>query len=722
MRDLTDAGGVREREDRRRDRRHLDADRGPARRRPSASSRWPARPRPPAHGRRARRRGAGPCRRPRPAARPRCPTRPRPTAGRRRLASASGRRAATRGRGRAGGALPIVAIVGRPNVGKSTLFNRILGSRTAIVEDRARTTRDRLYGDAEWNGRRFVVVDTGGLEVDPDDPIEARVQEQARLAIAEADVILFVVDADDGPDTGRPRGSRASCAAPRRRSSWPSTRPTTRSASSRRAEFHALGWEETLRDLREPRPRHRRPARRDRLGAAAREPSRSSPARRARPRPRRGPMRSPRAGSSRSSSVIPRPATADGTRRGRDSTASMPRRPRWDAAIAAEADTSPPRSRSSVARTSASRASLNALLGEDRAIVSEIPGRPATPSTRAWRGAAARSCSIDTAGIRRRGKVACGPAAETLLDAARAARAVACRRRGPRRRCRRGPDLAGRPRRGLRRRGGQGPGHRGQQVGPRRRQDRQDVRPVRRVDPQRGRRSSTSRRSCRSAPRPASGSGACSRPRSTSGRERRRRISTGELNRVLMAATDRTPPPPVRGQPAEALLRDPGGRSRRRRSCSSRRTRRRSTSRTGATSRTGCARRSGSTARRSGSCSAIAPRSSCRVAGRLRSAAGGPAKGRRPSAPLSEVGRPELMDDAPSASRSSERGRGARPLARDRRQAWSRSRCSPLHGDGRRRDQRRRGRNEARLPGIDLPAALDGDRRSGDARRRRSTS
>ena len=94
--------------------------------------------------------------------------------------------------------LPIVAIVGRPNVGKSTLFNRIVGGRQAIVEDRARTTRDRLYGDAEWNGRRFVVVDTGGLEIDPDDPIEAKVQEQARLAIAEADVIVFVVDAAAG--------------------------------------------------------------------------------------------------------------------------------------------------------------------------------------------------------------------------------------------------------------------------------------------------------------------------------------------------------------------------------------------------------------------------------------------------------------------------------------------------------------------------------------------
>jgi 4-hydroxy-3-methylbut-2-enyl diphosphate reductase len=110
------------------------------------------------------------------------------------------------------GAIPVVAIVGRPNVGKSTLFNRFLGQRSAIVEDRARTTRDRLYGDADWNGRRFVIVDTGGLELDPDDPIEARVQEQARLAIAEADVILFVVDAEAG--ITRPISKRRrSCAA-----------------------------------------------------------------------------------------------------------------------------------------------------------------------------------------------------------------------------------------------------------------------------------------------------------------------------------------------------------------------------------------------------------------------------------------------------------------------------------------------------------------------------
>src|SRR5438876_12426136 len=95
--------------------------------------------------------------------------------------------------------LPIVAVVGRPNVGKSSLFNRIVGERTAVVEDRAHTTRDRLYADAEWNGRRFLAVDTGGLDATPGTGvIDIKVQEQARLAIAEADVIVLVVDAIAG--------------------------------------------------------------------------------------------------------------------------------------------------------------------------------------------------------------------------------------------------------------------------------------------------------------------------------------------------------------------------------------------------------------------------------------------------------------------------------------------------------------------------------------------
>ncbi len=94
--------------------------------------------------------------------------------------------------------LPVVAIVGRPNVGKSTLFNRLIGSRLAIISEVAGTTRDRVYGTAEWNGRTFTVVDTGGLELDPGTHIEERVQDQARVAVEEADLVLFVVDAHAG--------------------------------------------------------------------------------------------------------------------------------------------------------------------------------------------------------------------------------------------------------------------------------------------------------------------------------------------------------------------------------------------------------------------------------------------------------------------------------------------------------------------------------------------
>ena len=111
------------------------------------------------------------------------------------------------------------------------------------MEDRARTTRDRLYGDAEWNGRRFVVVDTGGLELDPDDPIEARVQDQARLAIREADVIIFVVDAATGmtaPDV--------EAAEILRRAKAPIVVAVNKADNERRelegAEFYAMGWDE----------------------------------------------------------------------------------------------------------------------------------------------------------------------------------------------------------------------------------------------------------------------------------------------------------------------------------------------------------------------------------------------------------------------------------------------------------------------------------------------
>ena len=93
---------------------------------------------------------------------------------------------------------PTVAIVGRPNVGKSTLFNRILGGRPAIVSDQPGTTRDRHFGAAEWQGRHFWVVDTGGLLPDSDDSMDRAIRAQVEFALDEADVILFVVDGREG--------------------------------------------------------------------------------------------------------------------------------------------------------------------------------------------------------------------------------------------------------------------------------------------------------------------------------------------------------------------------------------------------------------------------------------------------------------------------------------------------------------------------------------------
>lgn len=93
---------------------------------------------------------------------------------------------------------PIVAIVGRPNVGKSTLFNIFADSRISIVEDTPGVTRDRLYAEAEWLDRRFTMVDTGGIEMQNTDSIAVSIREQAKIAIQEADVILFVCDARTG--------------------------------------------------------------------------------------------------------------------------------------------------------------------------------------------------------------------------------------------------------------------------------------------------------------------------------------------------------------------------------------------------------------------------------------------------------------------------------------------------------------------------------------------
>ncbi len=92
----------------------------------------------------------------------------------------------------------IIAIVGRPNVGKSTLFNRLTESRSAIVDETSGVTRDRQYGHADWNGKTFSVIDTGGYVMGGDDEFEVEIRKQVALAIEEADMILFVVDAREG--------------------------------------------------------------------------------------------------------------------------------------------------------------------------------------------------------------------------------------------------------------------------------------------------------------------------------------------------------------------------------------------------------------------------------------------------------------------------------------------------------------------------------------------
>ena len=93
---------------------------------------------------------------------------------------------------------PLIAIVGRPNVGKSMLFNKIIGRRLSIVEDTPGVTRDRIYGESDWNGRKFTLVDTGGIEPNTDNQILAFMRQQAQIAIDNATVIVLVTDIKTG--------------------------------------------------------------------------------------------------------------------------------------------------------------------------------------------------------------------------------------------------------------------------------------------------------------------------------------------------------------------------------------------------------------------------------------------------------------------------------------------------------------------------------------------
>ena len=308
--------------------------------------------------------------------------------------------------------LPVVALVGRPNVGKSTLFNRVVGdARAAIVEDRARTTRDRMYGDAEWNGRRFVVVDTGGLEVAPGDPIEEQVQLQARLAIGEADVIVFVVDAVSGLT---PADTEAADLL--RRSTKPVLVAANKADNDKReldaAEFYSLGWEETI-----PISANHGRGVADLLDAvvwAMPPESEQETARKAREAEADAWEKDMRAGRIDPYVVGEGDDDEDDGEDGDDAAdggAEAQLAARWDAQMAAENDEPP--AIAFVGRPNVGKSSLlNALLGQERTIVSDKPGttRDAIDTTIEW--GRSEIVLIDTAGIKRRGKVASGPAAE----------------------------------------------------------------------------------------------------------------------------------------------------------------------------------------------------------------------------------------------------------------------------------------------------------------------
>ncbi|HLE58837.1 MAG TPA: ribosome biogenesis GTPase Der [Candidatus Limnocylindria bacterium] len=261
--------------------------------------------------------------------------------------------------------LPVVAIVGRPNVGKSTLFNRLIGERVAIVEDVPGTTRDRVYGTAEWNGRRFTVVDTGGLELEPGGTIEARVQDQARVAIDEADVILFVVDAEVGlAPLDHEVADRL------RRASKPTLLVVNKADNPRReaeaAEFYALGFDPAI--------------------AVSAQHGRST-------------------GDLADMLVDALPPATDAERE--------PQASAWEGALPtddelaelAQTEMGPPRV-AVVGRPNTGKSTfVNRVLGHERMIVSEVPGTTRDPVDSLIEVDGEPMILVDTAGIRRRGSV-----------------------------------------------------------------------------------------------------------------------------------------------------------------------------------------------------------------------------------------------------------------------------------------------------------------------------
>lgn len=274
--------------------------------------------------------------------------------------------------------LPVVAIVGRPNVGKSTLFNRLAGERIAIVEDIPGTTRDRVYAIGEWIGRQFTVVDTGGLELEPGTDIEARVQDQARVAMTEADVILFVVDAHAGI---APLDHEVADSL--RRAAKPVILVVNKADNVRRehegAEFYALGFDTTI--------------------TVSAQHGRST-----------GDL-----ADLIVEALPPQEPAANGT------TPSASEEPtEEELAELAETEMGPPRV-AIVGRPNTGKSTfVNRVLGEERMIVSETPGTTRDPVDTVVSLDGEPMILIDTAGIRRRGAIEKGIERYSVLRAMKA--------------------------------------------------------------------------------------------------------------------------------------------------------------------------------------------------------------------------------------------------------------------------------------------------------------
>jgi GTP-binding protein len=253
---------------------------------------------------------------------------------------------------------PLVAIVGRPNVGKSTFFNRMIGQPLAIVEDLPGTTRDRIYGESDWNGREFTLVDTGGLDLGESDDITRRIRAQVQLAIEEADVIVFIVDASAGITE-----SDTDVADLLRRSGKPLVLAANKADNEKRrneaVDFYELG-----------------------LG----EPITMS--------------------------------SSQGTGTGDVLDAIVEKLPPAEEELEAEAEY--PRV-AIVGRPNVGKSSLvNAVLGQERVIVSDIPGTTRDTIDTLVEHNGHPLTLIDTAGIRRRGRVGPGVEKYSVLRATRA--------------------------------------------------------------------------------------------------------------------------------------------------------------------------------------------------------------------------------------------------------------------------------------------------------------